>query len=95
MPDSTLPTMSIRFLHPVFDALVELGCTEVEMAAQLSVNETDVRDAKNQVPANVVYRFLIWAAERSGDPYFAVYCGKRRRERGCISTVQPPAFRDT
>lgn len=62
--------MNISFLHPVFELLREIGCAETEMAQQLHVKVTDISDGTVQVLANVVYRFLDWAAERADDRYF-------------------------
>lgn len=77
MPDSAPATMSVSFLHPVFDALAETGCPEPEMARQLALSGSQARDPATQVAASVVYSFLTWAANQAGDPCFAANCGRR------------------
>lgn len=77
MPISAPPSMNISFLHPVIEPLAELGCSEDELATKLSVTEEQLREGGLQIPANVVYRFLTWAAEYSGDQYFSLNCGRR------------------
>nr|WP_245911033.1 AraC family transcriptional regulator [Pelagimonas varians] len=80
--------MSISFLHPVFEALIERGCTNAELAKQLSVETENIGNGSIQLPANIVYGFLAWAADRSGDPHFAVHCG-RRMARGHWAPITP------
>lgn len=77
MPDSTPTTMSVSFLHPVFDALVEKGFPEPDMARQLALTEIQSRDPSTQVASGMVYSFLAWAADQAGDPCFAANCGRR------------------
>lgn len=69
--------MSIGFLHPVFEALTGIGCSDAEIGDRLAVDPDRLLDGTIQIPASLVYSFLGWAAERADDAQFAARCGQR------------------
>lgn len=82
MPDSVPPTMSVVFLHPVFDGLVKRGKSEDQFAAQLGLAEASLYDSSVLLSANSIYSFLAWATARAGDQQFCANTGRLMAQGG-------------
>lgn len=69
-------TMSVSFLHPVFNAQHRHGRPKSDFASQLGLSADALDDPQHSVPASSVYRLLAWSAAVTGDPYFLARVGQ-------------------